>query len=289
MSYFLFIIYLYKCRYIYLSGTSLSKSRRKRKYPWESYPNIGDVIPDYYDFRQANRSPIVQFGYFAHSRVNHSQWFDGPLIGNAFVGVSHIYKIWNEVKNHLDVPWILSFNINENWGLLSTEFPNRTIDWIERYDKRVDSILNHNKTLLFLVNQHHNMTHPKILTLPRGLPIYTERRAIILWDILRTWSESIQKDTLVFTSGSSWRHRPYITECIAKKFKPEDLQINMVEKDLKNKIGVSDYYMKLAKARTGIALSGLGYDTFRLWEYLTLGTVPVLEKGIGLDKTVSDI
>jgi len=275
---------------IYLSGTSLSKSRRKKKYPWESDPKIGDVIPYNYDFRQANRSPIVQFGYFAHSRVNHSQWFDGPLIGEAFVGVPHIYKIWNEVNNHLDVPWILSFNINENWGLLSTEFPNRTIDWIDCCDKRVDIMLNHDKTLLFLVNQHHNMTHPKILTLPRGLPIYTERRAIILWDILRTWSESVQKDTLVFTSGSSWRHRPYITECIAKKFKPEDLQINMVP-DVHSKTFIkgNEYYMKLVKARTGIALSGLGYDTFRLWEYLTLGTVPVLEKGIGLDKTVSDL
>jgi hypothetical protein len=63
----------------------------------------------------------------------------------------------------------------------------------------------------------------------------------------------------------------------------------MVEKQRNNKIGVTDYYMKLVKARTGIALSGLGYDTFRLWEYLTLGTVPVLEKGVGLDKTVSDM
>ena len=276
------------CRYIYLSGTSLSKSRRTGKYPWESYPNIGDVIPDNYDFRKANRSPIVQFGHFAFSRVNHSQSFNGPLIGRGFLGIKSIYNVWSEVRDHIDVQWILTCNSNENWGLLSTEFPNRTIDWKQCCDKRIDSMLNHNKTLLFLVNQHHNMTHPKILTLPRGLPIYTERRAIILWDILRTWSESVQKDTLVFTSGSSWRHRPYITECIAKKFKPEDLQINMVEKDRKNKIGVSDYYMKLVKARTGIALSGLGYDTFRLWEYLTLGTVPVLEKGIGLDKTVSD-
>jgi len=91
----------------------------------------------------------------------------------------------------------------------------------------------------------------------------------------------------VFTSGSSWRHRPFITECISKKFKSEDLQINMVA-DLRSKAFIkgNDYYLKLVKARTGIALSGLGYDTFRLWEYLTLGTVPVLEKGVGLDKTV---
>ncbi|KAJ1443038.1 hypothetical protein B484DRAFT_31845 [Ochromonadaceae sp. CCMP2298] len=33
--------------------------------------------------------------------------------------------------------------------------------------------------------------------------------------------------------------------------------------------------------------SGLGYDSFRLWETMTLGTVAVLEKGTGLDKSVS--
>ena len=249
---------------------------------------IGKVIPYNYDFRAANRSPIVQFGYFAHSRVNHSQWFNGPLVGKAFISLRNIYDTWSTVKNYIDVNWILLYNANENWGLLSTEFPNRTADWKICCKERIDHILDHNKTLLFLVNQHHNMTHPKILTLPRGLPIYTERRAITLWDILRTWSNTVHKDNLVFTSGSSWRHRPYITECIAKKFKPADLQINMVDYSIdKTFIKHNDYYMKIVKARTGIALAGLGYDTFRLWEYLTLGTVPVLEKGIGLDKTVS--
>jgi hypothetical protein len=29
-----------------------------------------------------------------------------------------------------------------------------------------------------------------------------------------------------------------------------------------------------------------GYVLLRIWEALTLGTIPVLEKGIGLDKTV---
>jgi hypothetical protein len=32
--------------------------------------------------------------------------------------------------------------------------------------------------------------------------------------------------------------------------------------------------------------SNPGYVFLRIWEALTLGTIPVLEKGIGLDKTV---
>ena len=36
----------------------------------------------------------------------------------------------------------------------------------------------------------------------------------------------VKKTNLVFTSASSWKHRPYISECISKKFKLEDQQIN---------------------------------------------------------------
>jgi hypothetical protein len=47
------------------------------------------------------------------------------------------------------------------------------------------------------------------------------------------------------------------------------------------------YYQKLASARLGLALPGLGYDCFRTWEMLTMGVVVVIERGIGLDRTVS--
>ena len=35
-----------------------------------------------------------------------------------------------------------------------------------------------------------------------------------------------------------------------------------------------------------LAMPGLGYDTYRLWEVLSLGAMPILEKGIGLDRTL---
>jgi hypothetical protein len=33
-------------------------------------------------------------------------------------------------------------------------------------------------------------------------------------------------------------------------------------------------------------MPGLGYDTYRLWEVLALGAMPVLERGIGFDRTL---
>jgi hypothetical protein len=45
------------------------------------------------------------------------------------------------------------------------------------------------------------------------------------------------------------------------------------------------YYKKLATAKFGLSLPGLGYDCFRLWELLTMGTIAVIERMVGLDKT----
>jgi hypothetical protein len=46
------------------------------------------------------------------------------------------------------------------------------------------------------------------------------------------------------------------------------------------------YYQKLGTARIGVAMPGLGYDCFRTWELLTMGSMVVLERGVGLDRTL---
>ena len=47
------------------------------------------------------------------------------------------------------------------------------------------------------------------------------------------------------------------------------------------------YYSKLGSAHFGVCLPGLGYDTFRMWELLTMGTIVVVERGVGFDRSVS--
>jgi hypothetical protein len=86
--------------------------------------------------------------------------------------------------------------------------------------------------------------------------------------------------------------------CIRNKFIGKDaselivdLRSDKEEQLIINKMGKiafrRNYYNQLASARVGLALPGIGYDTWRLWEMLTLGTMPVLERAVGLDKTVS--
>ena len=55
---------------------------------------------------------------------------------------------------------------------------------------------------------------------------------------------------------------------------------------ISSQMSMRDFYTSLANSRTVLAMPGLGYDTYRLWEVLSLGAMPILEKGIGLDRTL---
>eukprot|EP01034_Spumella_vulgaris_P022823 gene22823-28996_t len=147
--------------------------------------------------------------------------------------------------------------------------------------------LNHNMTLMLVTGQHSNFTHPKIVTLPRGMPIWKDHSKRLIWDSMREVLRTKRKNQLVFTAASTWGPRPRILACVAKKFTEKDFKgVTYRDSGGSSRMGPGDYYRKLGTSRLGLALSGLGTDTFRLWEALTMGTVPVVEKGFGLDKTL---
>ena len=47
--------------------------------------------------------------------------------------------------------------------------------------------------------------------------------------------------------------------------------------------------LETAQARYALCPSGLGFDTYRLWETLLLGTIPIVESNIGFDRTYSTL
>ena len=51
-------------------------------------------------------------------------------------------------------------------------------------------------------------------------------------------------------------------------------------------VSLKDFYVVIARSYAVLAMPGLGYDTYRLWEALALGAMPVLERGVGLDRTL---
>jgi hypothetical protein len=145
-------------------------------------------LPPQYPFKYFDRAPIVQIGYavFDHSRLG---FFSGNELGGAYLNVFDWFKEWRTVKDKIKRPFIAVVALNENWGVMATKYPNRTAAWGKCCDTPKFSVvrefLNHPMTLMFVVNQHTNYTHPKLLSLPRGVPLtftHTDKYIFDRWD-----------------------------------------------------------------------------------------------------------
>ncbi len=183
------------------------------------YIDPGRFLPPVYDFRNANRSPVLQLGYGLFKKSKEA-YFAGNHLGYNGIRFEEFLGHWWKIKHLIDTPFVLLCQGNENWGCLSTFFPNRTASWgnccgTNKY-ALLDEFLNHDKTLMIIINQHHNLTHPKILTLPRGIPIsWTHTESMIL-DTMKYALTNIKKTGLLFASGSTWgpsKHSYYIMIC----------------------------------------------------------------------------
>jgi hypothetical protein len=94
----------------------------------------------------------------------------------------------------------------------------------------------------------------------------------------------------VHTSVQFISSGPKQIRCISDKFSPADFEGHSDTPKSEMKKTKSDrrrYYQKLGSTKFGVNLPGLGYDCFRLWELLTMGTIVVMERGVGLDRSVS--
>lgn len=258
--------------------------------PWEAEGRR--VIPLPYNFRATGRAPILQMGYTAfHKDLN--SYFSGNRVGGVFIKSHDFFRQWKRLKDEFDTPFITICSLNENWGIFSTMFPNRTAAWGQCCNREKDKIiyefLNHDKTLMMVINQHSNISHPKLVTLPRGLPLTWEHTETMVWDSMRSTLKNVKKNKLLMAAASSWGKRPQMLRCISEKMSPEDFDghVKTPKKEMdKTKSDRRRYYEKLASSRFGVSLPGLGYDTFRMWELLTMGTVVVIERGVGFDRTL---
>lgn len=173
------------------------------------------AVPGNYDFRAVNRAPILQLGFPVFNKDRNS-FFTGKVIGGVYLSQQRIFEEWDRVKYDIDTPFSAVSVLNENWGFLSTVFPQRVANWsicrcekIPKVKKLLKEFLDHDKTLMLIVSQHHNQSHPKILTLPRGIPLEWEATAKLVWDAMHYAADNIKKTTLLFASASSWGPRKF--------------------------------------------------------------------------------
>jgi hypothetical protein len=261
---------------------------------------LGPIKPLY----SLQRAPILHIGYMFFA--GHTP-FTGNQQGEIIIDRHKMLSLWEKsFKNKkIKFPWVGLHSANENWGLFSTFFPNRTTNWgsccskefqSSSKDLLVPQFLDDPHTLLFFTNQHHNLTHPKLLTLPRGIPIMNPGVDKMLYETMHqllsfnnesngnnsnnsnthskkdtqqlnlasTITNLYAKDNLLFTSSSNWGYRPKIIDCIHQKFLQEPaVKWNKYDSKLKGRLTPKEYYIQLGKSLFSLALPGLGYDTFR--------------------------
>ncbi len=177
---------------------------------------------------------------------------------------------------------VLFTHLNENWGAFSTTVAHRTVDWGE-WDPMtsaggswdvVRKYLDDPRVKAVVTPQHSVIDHPKLLSIPIGV-----HDSPLLLEHLRQADGTKTRDLLINNSG--WQHREEINATVSANFAG----------GVTNTYGVSqaEYYRSVARSRFVLCPSGLGWDSFRLWETLLLGSIPIVERSTGWDALLSDL
>ena len=199
-------------------------------------------------------------------------------------------------------PFIAFPDVDENFGFLSTHFLNRTTAWHlslaaqmphdrvyvpknGQYEE-VQAFLNHPKLIMLVINQHTNISHSKVISIPLGIPkssaefLVPMAHAIIQkQSISESTHQPIVKSILLLSAGiSDFGPRPAILHCVQSKTKHH---LHILKADTEQE----EYTHRLMRARAVLCLPGLGYDTYRVFETLAAGAIPVVERSVGLDRS----
>lgn len=107
---------------------------------------------------------------------------------------------------------------------------------------------------------------------------------------------SYNKTRLLTINNSGWGDRSAINEIVSRNFNytvrnSYNKKKRTEEKYIDGNGGTTlkDYIFEIASSKFVLCPSGLGFDTYRLWETLLLGAVPIVESNAGFDRTYSNL
>lgn len=257
----------------------------------------GDEIPSRHA-HGGGRAPIVLFGKHTFDKANYEGDVTSikTLAPDVLIRAPEKAEFKSKIVG-LGLP-------NENWGWASSYFLNRSVTWglamdrspLTPYsnawmypDEYLRSFLDKEELIVMIVNQHHNLTHPKVLSTPLGVAKGTSHH---IWDAMQLLdAKNISKDSrrLLLSLGSNYAYRPAIRECVARNIPTEYFDVGQTLKNkerVDGKISQSHFRRLTGTSYAVLCMPGLGADSYRIWESLALGSMPVMEQGMGLDRTV---
>lgn len=122
--------------------------------------------------------------------------------------------------------------------------------------------------------QHTAFWHPSILSIPLGI-----RQSDEIIDHIVNADGTKTQELLLNKSG--WGHRPQINERIIANFGG----------CISNTYGMTqtEYFEAITRSRFVLCPSGMGWDSYRIWEALMLGAIPVVEFSAGWHTVLDDL
>lgn len=127
------------------------------------------------------RARVIMLGrrrYEFESFERDVSTYAGEVIGDERVTPAELqHKLYGDQGEGLGGNAVLIGLMDQHQGWLSSPFPNRTAHGSPPSD--VTRLLSDPQLLMLIVNQHHNHSHPKLLSVPLGV-----RDARLLWSVL---------------------------------------------------------------------------------------------------------
>jgi hypothetical protein len=212
--------------------------------------------------------------------------------------ICHAFKHAKEIAN-FQTPHVLISHLNENWGTLSSEIPNRTADWgdvvrnmfgqhngfdcdaVEVRELYLDSP---NTLAVFTVQHQSVFDHPKVHSIPIGVANSPNRANHFLKRLehqketkkLSPKSDPRPKLLMINASPSPTR-KPQIDAVISNFRKDEVILRNTYRYDTSDE-ALDPYYAEMSRSKFILCPSGLGFDAYRIWESISMGVIPVIER-----------
>jgi hypothetical protein len=185
------------------------------------------------------------------------------------------FKAAGSVKRH-----ILLTTFNENWGGLSTYVPNRTVNrgrlveghWRDQGCTKEDvmAYLNHENTIAAITTQFQAFDHPKVHSIPLGITYPNQ----LLESIRRNLTVN-KTQLLMINSNLGNELDPnefcYHVHSVLAKF-------NGTVQNTYRYQDIRLFHDEIRRSKFVLCPGGLGWDTYRMWEVLSLGGFPIIER-----------
>jgi len=208
----------------------------------------------------ASGIPVVALGYHNFTMTSDKDLAKGwhPFSFKLWA------KPWQAAKTQIgNRQFVVVTASNENWGLLSTWFPNRTCNWGSMENKLGElnlalKFLDEPQLKFWYHMQHTNITHPKILTMPLGMYKTPAKMSL---------NEKVRHETTVRTKKTKWvgmygnrrGFRLWVHTTLTRAL-GDELIGNARD------LGYDGYLESVQTVRFSVCPSGLGVDCYCIWE-----------------------